>query len=79
MNRLLFDFDGAEWDRLMLLLRHHGLVGFQSWDDDASRLFINSNAPSTLNSLALHDMATAVLLGLWSRATTCGTSRFQCG
>lgn len=60
INRLMFDFDGAEWDRLMLLLRHHGLVGFQSWDDDASRLFINSNAPSTLNSLALHDIATLI-------------------
>ena len=44
----------------MLLLRHHGLVGFQSWDDDASRLFINSNAPSTLSSLSLHDIATLI-------------------
>jgi hypothetical protein len=60
LNRLLFDFDGAEWDRLMQLLRHHGLVGFQSFDDDASRLFINSNAPSTLNSLSLHDIATLI-------------------
>ena len=60
LNRLLFDFDGAEWDRMMLLLRHHGLVGFQSWDDDASRLFINSNAPSTLSSLSLHDIATLI-------------------
>lgn len=60
LKRLLSDFDGAEWDRLMLFLRHHGLVGFQNWDDDASRLFINTNTPSTLNSLSLNDIATLI-------------------
>lgn len=60
VKRILSDFDGEEWDQLMLLLRHHGLVGFQDWDDDASRLFINTNNRSTLNSLSLNDICTLI-------------------
>lgn len=60
LNTLLWNFDGEEWDKLVILLRHHGMIGFQNWDDDASRLFINSNDPATLNSLAIHDICTLV-------------------
>ena len=46
------EFDGVEWDKLMILLQHCNLVTFEEWDDDATRLYVNTTPCATINSLS---------------------------
>lgn len=50
------EFQGAEWDTLVVRLRECGLLSFADWDDDASRLFITKNKKSTLAQLSITDI-----------------------
>src|SRR5262249_47557570 len=40
-DNLLDEFNGDEWDQLMIRLKQCGLAGFGDWDDDATRTFLN--------------------------------------
>jgi hypothetical protein len=67
-TRLLYDFDGKEWDQLMLRLKECHIVDFSAFDDDATRLFINSNDCSVLSRLSDEDLR-QLLLNLFSGST----------
>lgn len=60
-GRLLRDFDGEEWDRLMIRLQECGLAGFGDWDDDATRRFIDEVDCATINSLTLNEIRQLML------------------
>jgi hypothetical protein len=53
LTNLLDEFNGSEWDRLVLRLTECGRLSVSDWDDDATRLFILSSECSTLNRLSL--------------------------
>lgn len=67
-ERLLYDFDGDEFDQLIVRLQSCGLMQFSDFDDDATRVFINSNNCTVLSRLDLADMRT-LLLSLFSGST----------
>jgi hypothetical protein len=68
VDTLLDEFQGSEWDRLMLRLQQCNLVDFSDWDDDATRLFINSSDCATLNALRLTDIR-HLILNMFSGST----------
>lgn len=61
VDGLLAEFQGSEWDRLMLRLQQCGLVDFTDWDDDVTRQFINRSDCATLNALGLTDIRHLIL------------------
>lgn len=61
LTNLLDEFNGEEWDRLVILLRSCGFLSFADWDDDATRMFINTSDCSTLNALNLNDVRQLML------------------
>lgn len=67
-RRLLYDFDGEEWDRLVIRVHECGLVNFKTFDHSATRLFINSNACSVLSRLSNADVR-RLLLNLFEDGT----------
>jgi hypothetical protein len=68
VDSLLDEFQGFEWDRLMLRLQQCGLVDFDDWDDDATRRFINASDCATLNALRLTDIR-SLILNIFSGST----------
>jgi hypothetical protein len=56
LNDFMDEFQGSEYDQLVVRLRQCGLLGFADWDDDASRLFINSSSQATLAALSIADI-----------------------
>jgi hypothetical protein len=67
-SRLLYDFDGDEWDRLMLLMKDCDIVDFTEFDDDASRAFIHGHDCAVLNRLSNADIR-VLLLHMFSGPT----------
>ena len=67
-GRLMDDFDGSQWDRLMIRLQECGLAEFGEWDDDATRRFINDVDCSTIAELTLNDIR-QLMLNLFSGTT----------
>lgn len=68
IDNLIDEFQGSEWDRLMLRLQQCSLVDFGDWDDDATRLFINNSDCATLNALELSDIR-QLTLNMFSGST----------
>jgi hypothetical protein len=60
-TRLLFDFDGAEWDRLVIRLQECGVLRFSDFDDDATRRFIRQNDCAVLGRLSNADIRRLIL------------------
>ena len=58
VDDLMDEFQGAEWDKLVLRLQECGLVNFSEWDDDATRLFIKNTQGSKLALLSISDIVT---------------------
>jgi hypothetical protein len=56
LGDFLDEFQGAEFDRLVILLQGAGMLSFSDWDDDATRRFINGTPESTLAELSLDDI-----------------------
>jgi hypothetical protein len=50
------EFNGSEWNELMLRLQQCGVVNFAAWDDDTTRLFIQNSWPATLAILSIPDI-----------------------
>lgn len=65
---IMDEFHGDEFDLLMLRVRECGVVSFAEWDDETTRLFINTASCGTLNALRLSDIRT-LMLNLFSGAT----------
>lgn len=61
VNRLLDDIDGDEWDQLVVLLERCGILNFSTFDDDASRLFINERSCAQLGQLNVDSIHRLVL------------------
>lgn len=61
LDELLYNVDGSEWDRLVILLTDCGIIGFDSMDDDASRLFVNTRSCSQLGQLTMSSVRQLVL------------------
>lgn len=60
-SRLLYDFDGDEFDRLKVRLQECGIMRFSDFDDDATRIFINSNNCTVLSRLSIDDLRQLIL------------------
>lgn len=50
------EFQGDEWDALVIRLRECGLLSFADWDDDASRRYITKSSKSALAKLSIPDI-----------------------
>lgn len=60
-SRLLYDFDGDEFDQLKVRLHECGLLRFEDFDDDATRIFINTNECAVLSRLSNEDLRRLIL------------------
>ncbi len=66
VDRLQSDFHGSEFDDLQILLANLGIIGFNAWDDDATRLFVSRATCEQLNVLtseSLHQLFLNLLNG----------------
>jgi hypothetical protein len=52
------EFQGSEFDKLVLRLHECGLLRFSDWDDDATRLFVFSLSKPKLMALSIGDIVT---------------------
>ncbi|XXY17580.1 hypothetical protein WME88_56065 [Sorangium sp. So ce216] len=52
------EFQGSEFDQLVLRLKECGLLNFSDWDDDATRLFIQNTSKAKLGALSINDIVT---------------------
>src|SRR5262249_30285452 len=53
---LMDEFEGTEWDKLVIRLQACGLIGFCDWDDDASRRFISQTSKAKLSPLSIESI-----------------------
>jgi hypothetical protein len=61
VDDLLYNLDGAEWDRLVSLLAECGIIGIDQLDDDGSRHFINTHGCAQLGQMPLTSVRQLVL------------------
>jgi len=62
------DFHGSEYDRLRVRFGNCGIISMQDWDDDATRVFINSTDCPALRTLSMNNIK-ALLRNLFDGAT----------
>jgi hypothetical protein len=62
------EFQGVQWDRLMVMLKHCNLVSFTEFDNDATRLFINTVGCAGINQLT-NDEIRPLMFNLFSDGT----------
>lgn len=55
---LMDEFQGSEWDKLVVRLQACGLLSFHDWDDDATCEFIKNTTDYKLAQLSINDIVT---------------------
>jgi hypothetical protein len=66
LGNLQSDLDGSEFDDLQVMLGVCGIINFSSWDDDATRVFVNRATCAQINALSalnLHHLFRNLLEG----------------
>ncbi len=56
LNNLQSDLDGSEFDDLQVMLGVCGIISFSSWDDDATRVFVNRATCAQINALTAQNL-----------------------